>query len=332
MPKSRGCRIVLLILCLIDASALAEENFPIRIAVEFTDHAASAYVAQDKGWFRQEGLRPTFYRYITGMSLAAALGRGEIQAAYLCLLPAINAYANAGVKIKIVTGLHKNGYALAVDPGKVKTVKDLERPGVRIGCVQVGGPTDAMLLKTIEHYGLDGSKILNKVRRMTPPMQMMAVRMGQLDASFTPEHWPSLAEDAGFQVLLTSADVWPSMQGSVLVVKEELMAAHPDIVRKLVNITAKAGVWVKQNPEEAARVMAGQLQLAGKDIFPMEAKSAASTLAVTPRSMASSMKRLEFTADVGAGDVQEVIDFAARHGYIRKGFDAEKILDLRFAR
>ena len=35
-----------------------EEN-PLGMAVEFTDHAACAYISQDKGWFEEEGLNIT---------------------------------------------------------------------------------------------------------------------------------------------------------------------------------------------------------------------------------------------------------------------------------
>jgi len=312
--------------------AQGEEGFPLQIAVEFTDHAASAYIAQHKGWFKAEGITPTFYSYITGMSLSAALGRGDIQAAYICLLPAINARANAGVPIKIVAGTHKHGYGLAVNADKVKTIKDLEKSDIRIGAVQAGGPVDAILLKTIETYGLDRSKLLNKVRRMSPPMQIMAIRMGKLDASFSPEHWPAMAEESGFKILLSSQDVWPGMQGSVLIVKEKLIKDHPEIVRKLVAITVKATTWINQNPEEAASAMAGQLQLAGDRVFPIKAAEAAAKLAISPKTLRRSMGRLEYTTDIDPKKVQEAIDFAVQQGYIRKAFRAGDILDLRFFR
>ncbi|MBN2401673.1 MAG: ABC transporter substrate-binding protein [Spirochaetes bacterium] len=308
----------------------SKENFPIKIAVEFTDHAASAYTAKRKGWFSEEGVNPEFYSYVTGMSLAAALGRGDIQAAYICLLPAINARANAGVGVKIVAGTHKHGYALAVNPEKVKTVKDLEKPDVRIGSVQKGGPVDALLLKTIEKYGLDRIKILNKVQRINPAMQIMAVRMGKLDASFNPEHWPAMAEEEGFKILLTSQEVWPRMQGSVLIVKEELIKNNPEIVRKLVRITEKATNWIKKNPEEAAHVMASELQAAGDQIFPIETAKTVANLTIKPATLIKSMSRLEYTTDIDPKTIQEAIDFAAKQEYIRNSFYAGDILDLRF--
>ncbi|MGV8075598.1 MAG: ABC transporter substrate-binding protein [Syntrophobacteraceae bacterium] len=322
--------LVLTAVCLGSLTAQAKEVFPINLAVEFTDHAASAYIAQEKGWFEEEGIKPAIFSYVTGMNLASALGRGDIQAAYICLLPAINSYANAGVAIKIVAGTHKHGYSLVVNPEKVKTVKDLEKPEIRIGSNQVGGPADAIIHRTIEKYGLDRDTILRKVRRMNPASGIMAVRMGKLDALFNCEHWPAMAEDAGFKILLTSRDLWPGMQGSVLIVKEELIKDHPDIVRKLVKITGKSINWIKQNPEDAASVMARQLQIVGDKNSPSDAPAGTEKLEITPEAIARSMGRIEHSTDIDPKQIQETIDFAVRQGYIRSSFKAEDILAMEF--
>ncbi len=330
MKKLSMIYIVIVALCTLAFPSHGSESFPINIAVEFTDHAASAYVAKQKGWFEKEGLKPTFFSYVTGMSLAAALNKGDIQAAYMCLLPVLNAYANAGVPIKVVAGTHKQGYGLVVNPEKVRSIKDLEAPGIRIGSLQVGGPVDAILLKTIEKHSLDRNKILSKVQRMNPPMQIMAIKMNKLDASFSPEHWPAMAEEAGFKMLLSSKDVWPGMQGSVLIVREELIKSHPEIVKKLVEITEKTTKWIRENRDEAASIMAGQLQVTGEKIFPIEAAEAAAKLSITPRTIRKSMDRMEYTLSLDPQSVQEEIDFAVHEGYIRKNFNANEILDLRF--
>jgi len=308
-----------------------KEEAPIGMAVEFTDHAACAYISQDKGWFEEEGLKLNAYEnYVTGMALAAALARGDIQVAYICLVPAINAYANAGVPIKVVAGTHKYGYGLVVNPEKIKTVEDLENPGIRIGCVQVGGAVDVILRKTIDKYGLDEDKVLSHVQRMNPPKQVLAIETGQLDAAFLPEHWATMAEELGFEMLLTSQDVWPEMQGSVLVVKDDLISSHPEVVRKLVEVSNRALEWADQYPEEAAEVMARQLQAAGGEIFPAEVAEVAAKLEITPEMLLRSMGRLEYTTDIDSKVVQETIDYLVELGYIKKSFSAEDILDLRY--
>jgi len=309
----------------------APEEEPIGMAVEFTDHAACAYISQDKGWFEEEGLKLTSYEsYVTGMALASALSRNEIEVAYICLVPAINVYANGGVPIKIVAGTHKYGYGLVVDPDKIKTINDLEESDIRLGCVREGGTVDVLLHRTIDSYNLDEDKILANVQRMNPPTLVLALKTGQLDAAFLPEQWATMAEELGFEMLLMSQDIWPEMQGSVLVVKQDLIDNQPEVVQKLVNVSQRATDWLNEHPEEAAEVVADQLQTTGGSVFPAEAAGVASELEITPEVLLRSMGRMEYTTDLDPQIVQDIIDYIAGLGYIKNSFNATDILDLRF--
>ena len=309
----------------------SEKKMPFGMAVEFTNHAACAYVSQDKGWFEEEGLNFTSYEsYVTGMALASALARGDIQVAYICLIPAINVYANAKVPIKIVAGTHKYGYGLVVNPDKIKKIKDLEKSDIRLGCVREGGAVDVLLHRTIDKYNLDEEKILSRIQRMNPPKQVMAIKTGQLDAAFLPEQWATMAEDFGFKMLLMSQEVWPEMQGSVLVVKEELIRDHPEVVEKLVKISQKATNWINQYPQEAAEIVARQLQEAGGSLFPVGIADVATKTEITPEVLLRSMNRLEYTTDIDLAVIQDAIDYVAQLGYIKSSFKAGDILDLSF--
>lgn len=301
------------------------------MAVEFMDHAACAYISQDKGWFEEEGLNLTAYEsYVTGMALASALARDEIEVAYVCLVPAINVYTNGGVPIKIVAGTHKYGYGLVVNPDKIKTVKDLENPGIRLGCVREGGAVDVLMHRTIDTYNLDEAKILGNTQRMNPPKLVLSIKTGQLDAAFLPEQWATMAEELGFTMLLASRDIWPDMQGSVLVVKQELIDSHPDIVRKLVNVSQQSTDWINGHPEEATQLVAVQLQATGGNVFPTEAAGVAGELEITPEVLLRSMGRMEYTTSIDPQIVQETIDYLASLGYIKSSFNASEILDLSF--
>jgi NitT/TauT family transport system substrate-binding protein len=303
---------------------------PIGMAVEFNAHSAGAYISQDKGWFEEEGLELAPYEsYVTGMALASALTRGDIEIAYICLVPAINAYANAGVPIKIVAGTHKYGYGLVVNPDKIKTLGDLEKPDIRLGCIREGGAVDVLMQRMIDKYNLDEDKILANVQRMDPSKQVLAIKMGQLDAGFLPEQWATMAEGFGFNMLLTSQDIWPDMQGSVLVVKQELIDNHPEVAKKLVALSQKASDWINAHPDEAAEIVAGQLQATAGE-FPSDAPEGIAKLEITPEVMLKSMGRLEYTTNLDPAEVQATIDYIATLGYIKSSFNAEDILDLRF--
>ncbi|MBN2238197.1 MAG: ABC transporter substrate-binding protein [Dehalococcoidales bacterium] len=324
-----------LLIVLVMASFLSgcsdKENKPIGMAVEFMDHAACAYIAQDQGWYEDEGLELAAYEsYATGIALAAALARDDIQVAYLCLVPAINVYANAGVPVKIVAGTHKYGYGLVVNPEIISSVDDLEGEGLRIGCVKEGGAVDVVLQKTIDVYDLDREKVLANIQRMSPQKMALAIKAGQLDGAFMPEHWATLGESFRFEMLLTSRDIWPEMQGSVLLVKESLLNEHPDIVKKLVKVSQKATDWINDTPEDSAEIIAFQLNSAGEELLSSDSNGDMSGLEITPEVLMRSMERLDFTTDIDVEKVQETIDYAFELGYITERFDAEEILDLRF--
>jgi NitT/TauT family transport system substrate-binding protein len=308
------------------------EEVSVHMAVEFVDHAASAHIARSQGWFEAEGLNiTTFDNYITGMALATALGTGDINAAYICLIPAICAYANGKVPLKVVAGTHTYGYGLLVDSDKIKTVNDLEKPDIRLGCPREGSPPDALLHKMIDKYQLDKDKILNKVQRMPPPKVLMALKMGQLDAGFCCEQFPTMGEELGFKELLTAEDLWPEMQGSVLIVTDDLIRDHPEVVRKLIKVTQRATQYIHQHPEDAAAIVAGELTVAGKEVLPLEIGKIAAELVITPEAILRSLTtKMECTTDINPAVVQQEIDYLAKLGYIKSSFNAEDILDLTF--
>jgi NitT/TauT family transport system substrate-binding protein len=303
------------------------------MAVEFMDHAAAAFVARENGWFEEAGLTISAYEaYTTGMALAAALARNDIQIAYMCLVPAINVYANANVPISIVAGTHKYGYGLVVDPRRVATVADLQRAQIRVGCVREGGAVDVVMLhKTIDTYHLDKRKILCSVRRMNPAKQIMALRSGQLDAAFLPEQWATMAEEMGFRMLLTSRDVWPGIQGSVLAIKRDLLREHPDIAHKLVIITRRATAWINKHPEEAAAIVAQHLSAFARNGSAAKGSGLHHDWTITPQTIAQSMTRMTLTTYIDMAVVQEVIDYMAHLGYIKKRLPAHHIVDTRYA-
>jgi NitT/TauT family transport system substrate-binding protein len=309
----------------------SEEKTAVGMAVEFNDHAACAYISQNNGWFAEEGLEFTAYEsYVTGMALAAALARGDIEVAYICLVPAITAYANGGVPIRIVAGTHKFGYGLVANPEKIATVMDLARDGIRLGCVREGSAADIFFRKTISRYNLDEDKVLSNTQRMSPPNQILAIESGKLDAAFLPEQWATMAEELGFNMLVTSQEVWPDMPGSVLIVKNDLIKKNPEVVRRLVKVSQKATDWVNQHRGEAAEVMAQQLGGVAQDTVPSEVADVAAKLKITPAVLLRSMNRMQYTTAIEPETVQATIDYLAELGYIKGSFDAEDILDLRF--
>jgi len=309
----------------------ADQAAPIKIAVEFNAHAVPAYVAIEKKLFAAEGLNFTAYAsYVTGASLAAALTKGDIDAAYICLIPAINAYANAAVPIKVVCGTHLYGYGLAVNPEKIHSVKDLEKTDIQVGCLGAGTAVDTVMHKTMERFGLDKQQLLPKARRMNPAKAIFAVRAKQLDAVFLPEHWLTMTERYGFSVMYTARDVWADMIGSVLIAKNSLIQNYPAVVDKIVKVTQKATTWMNQHGDESAEIAARYLSFESQRAPLAEVLESENELRVSQASIARSMKNLDYLNAVDKDMIQETIDNAFRLGNIRQSFSADAMLDLQF--
>jgi NitT/TauT family transport system substrate-binding protein len=294
------------------------------VAVEFNNHAAAAYVADVKGWFEAEGLGlvPLFQVYESGAAIAAALARNDIQIGYLGLTGAITTYTR-GVPIKVLAGVHKYGYGLVVKP-EIMKVEDLQ--GTTIASLREGTVTDYLLNLLIDRHHLENITIL----RMSPSEEVIALIGGHVDAAFIPEQHASLAESKGFPMLIKSQDLWPGMQGDVLVIRSELIEGNPQMVERLVGITHEATLWINDHPEETARIMAQQLQATSQRLSPLEEIQDMESLEVTPEIISRSMGRIEYSTSINPAIVQETIDFMVELGYIKGGVTAADILDLRY--
>ena len=280
----------------------AEEN--VVMAVEFNDHSAAFWVALDKGFFKQEGINITFLKvFKTGLELAAALTRGDVQVGWACLGPTIMAYSR-GVPIKIVAGTHLHGYAILSRP-EIRRVSQLN--GKVVGCPGKGSPCYLLLKMVIEKYNLSDVQ----VKKMPPYMMLNALLAGQIDAAAMPEHYATLAELKGFNVLVRSQDVWPSMPGSILFIREDLLEKNPELVLKLVKITKRATEYINSHFNESAEIVSRHLGITFDQAY-------------------RSMRNLDYSTQIDLDQIQRYVDLMIRYGALQKRIDPRDLVDLRF--
>ncbi len=323
-------KIIIIYLIIFYAFTLNAKKNEIHLGIEFTAHAAAPYIALYKKWFKKEGINIIKYdNYITGTALASALTRGDINVAYICLIPAISAYKNGGVKLKIVCGTHKYGYGLIVNSKKIKNIYDLQKKKIKIACGREGSPTDILLHKLIEKYNL---KIATKkILRMSSPKILLLMRSGQIDGGFCCEQFVSMGVKVGFKELISAKDLWKNMQGSVLIVREELIKNNPTIVKKLVNITRKAILYLSQHQFNSYKIVAHSLSVSSQSIFPLKLINSLNQLVITPDSLHRALyKEMICTPDLKLSMIQDEINYMYKLGYIKNSFNARLITDLRF--
>jgi len=294
---------------------------PLKISVEYNVHSLPAFVAFKKGLFEKNGLKvKRIDSYITGVALVSAMTKGDVDVAYLCLAPAVLAFSNAGLKIKIVDQTHLYGFSVLVNPERIKRVEDLKREGLKIAVPREGTMSDLLL-----NYALRKSLLhphaLKNVRRMNPPLALIALKKGEVDVAFLPEHWGSLGEGWGLKVILSAYHIWLGMPGSVIVVKEELLKKEPSLYERFRSITQTSIAFIKKNPQQSEKLMLEALT----EIVPAEVFDRGLFLP-SQEVIRRAILRCEYQEGLNVKKVGEVIQFMNELGYLRKVPKPEELL------
>jgi NitT/TauT family transport system substrate-binding protein len=201
---------------------------------------APFYIAQDRGYFKDENLDVKLLVLDSGAKVIAPLGTGELDVGSGALSVGFwNALAR-GVKFRVVAdrGHTEKGYYYQsvfmrkelVDSGAVKSLKDLA--GKRMGFAAQGVTSLSLLNEAAKANGF-------KFEDVTPvylsfPSQIAAMQNGALDGSFLIEPQATIAANAGYGVRIANTDdFYPHQQISVLFYSDKFATERADVAGRL---------------------------------------------------------------------------------------------------
>jgi len=201
--------------------------------------------------------------FSAGPATIEALSAGAIDAAYIGPNPAINSYIkSAGQSVRIVAGAASGGAALVVRAG-IDGPADLA--GTTIATPQLGNTQDVALRSWLGNQGYDTDTTGGGQVHIAPTDNAQALALfqsGKIDGAWLPEPWVSrLVLDAGAGVLVDEASLWPdgAFPTTVLLVRSQYLAEHPETVQALVAGHAASVAWLTTHPGEAATVINAKL-------------------------------------------------------------------------
>src|SRR5262249_21615315 len=152
---------------------------------------------------------------------------------------------------------------------------------------------------------------------MPPPDMPAALAPGAIDAYFIGDPYAAKAELAGTgRVLYYAKDIWPHFVSCVLVVRDELINEHPEIVRDLVRGIAESGEWAERNRLAAAKVAA--------PYFRQDQKLIEFVLTQPPDRV--SYRQLTPTHE----DLHSIMHYAIKAGILHGEIELGNIVDRRF--
>jgi NitT/TauT family transport system substrate-binding protein len=248
-------------------------------------------------------------------TVVESLKTRKVDATFL-LAPLAMVLREQGVPIHIVYLGHRDGSTVIVPKqSTARTLRDLR--GKTFARPSKFSNQYLVITKLMEDEGMRPGDI--QFVDMAPPDMPSALAAGAIDAYFVGEPYPAKAELSGTgRVLYHAKDIWPHFISCVLVVRDELIAEHPEIVRDLVRGIAESGEWAERNRLAAARLVAR------RDYYNQDRKLLEFVLTQPPDRV--SYRQLDPTDE----DMRAIMHHAIRAGILHGPIDLGDLVDRRF--
>ncbi len=228
--------------------------------------ALPVFVAQERGYFEEQGLNVTLKSYQTAQPMMDALVSGKIDIGGFCALPiTFGAMARSKTDLIFLGGMYEdNEHPISIlivkDTGSIKSVKDLK--GKRIGIL----PTRAYevwLQKILASNGIQPNEVT--IRQVAPNLQADTLNSGAVDALFTNDPAATITISKGFGVPLTTEAMVPKSTGmspfyfGSFNIRKDYAEKNPDTVKKIAIALDKASEYINSHPKDAQLAMINYL-------------------------------------------------------------------------
>jgi NitT/TauT family transport system substrate-binding protein len=181
------------------------EKTKIKVAILTTVDTAPLWLAQDSGYFKDEGLEVETVVAASGQAAVTKAISGEADIAISSYMPFFVAKATGAADLQLVadaTSIGPKSFAIVATPNSpVKTINDLQ--GKRIAMTAKNTASDLLAKSVMKDHGVPDDKV-NWVQIPFPNVAA-ALKGGQVDAALLPE--PFLSQAAKTAGAIPVADV-----------------------------------------------------------------------------------------------------------------------------
>jgi len=226
-------------------AARADEQVRVGIAGLVSD--APLFIAQARGYYKEQNLDVEFTNLESGAKMIAPLGTGEIDAGAGAPSAALYNAVLRGISIRVVSdkGRLSPGYGYnplmvrkeLMTSGRVKTYADLK--GLRFASSATGAAGDSTLNEALKRGGIKYSDI--KLPLIPFPSMIAAFANSAMDAAIVSEPFATQAIREGVAEMLASSDkFYPNQQIAVLLYGSKFIGDRPDVAKRFMIAYVKA--------------------------------------------------------------------------------------------
>lgn len=244
----------------------AADLTPIKISYQPAVYwALPFYVATEKGWWAEVGLKPEFSIFPAGVPQIAASASKSWDVGGTGSVPAVLGFVRFGIKTVGLTNDESQANLLIISKAKFDQVK--ANPGSLKGQTIVltsNSTGDYAVQACLKKFGLSKSDVTLKNMGQAEIISAMSSGNSDYAGVWAPNNY-TLEEKAGAKTLCTGRDGGVVVPGA-LVARSDYAKEHPENVSKFIAVYLHAWAWLRAHPTEAIALMKQFYQQGGVNI------------------------------------------------------------------
>ncbi|HEY3305994.1 MAG TPA: ABC transporter substrate-binding protein [Candidatus Binatia bacterium] len=239
------------------------------------------YVAQEKGFFKDEALDVIFVMFNAGSTNLQALAGGDVQIMGSAFVETIGGRASGIVDVRNFWGISNIMPFQLYSHSSFKSMK--EAKGKRFAISRFGSLTDFLTRATVQHFGVNPKEV-TILQIGSTPARFAALEAGGVDASIVWFPVTEIAKSKGYNKLFDLKEIFPEWPYETFAARESWLAKEKDQVTKFLRAYQRGVRHTHQNKEDAVRAIRKYVRMdpayapAGydeyRDSFPVNGKIA----------------------------------------------------------
>ena len=236
----------------VSAGALAQDK-PEKITVAyFLEWPTANQVAQlDETYEKEMGVDVEWRAFGNGNEMTQAMASGDVQIAYSQgLVPFVVAVSN-GLPLKLVgiaVSYAEADNCIVRDDSGITKENAQELEGKKVA-TPIGNVTHYKMLRTLDHLGVDASEV--DVVQMNGADAAVALQRGDVAMACAFGGPVQRMKEVGSELMTAEEQEEIGIRVfDVVSTTEQFAQAHPELLRKFMEVTDKANAAYKENPEQ----------------------------------------------------------------------------------
>jgi NitT/TauT family transport system substrate-binding protein len=233
-------RLLVLVLAIAASMPAAVAQTAVNVGITDTSSDVAFFIADKKGYFRDEGLATTMTPFASAAKMIAPLGTGQLDVGGGTVAAGLYNAVERGIDIKIVADKAsiKDGYEYStllvrkdlVDSGRYKSLADLK--GMTIATASQGAGSESSLNEALKKAGLKFTDV--NVVYMGFPEMLAAFKNKGIDAGVTNEPTVTRSIEQGFAVRASPTTIYPGQQTAVALYSDAFIKRR-DVAQKFMS-------------------------------------------------------------------------------------------------